>query len=169
MQGRLRSSMVSMVETEGPPWHDSRTVALLNPELVDQGMDRERESLRSFGVLERAADPGKPARCGRVAIATGWVLADRGEKVKARLVARQVNWGTWCDAFAATPRPVSIRFVQHRALANSWRVWTGDVSTAFLHAGLGQDVELVTLPPTEKEGEHPFRLRRALYGMRKAP
>eukprot|EP00972_Heterocapsa_arctica_P060852 8974775-Heterocapsa_arctica.AAC.1 len=71
-------------------------------------MDRKRESLKSFGVLERAADPGEPARCGRAAIATGWVLTDCGEKVKARLVARQVNWGTWCDAFAATPRPVSI-------------------------------------------------------------
>eukprot|EP00972_Heterocapsa_arctica_P074853 11046217-Heterocapsa_arctica.AAC.1 len=65
-----------------------------------------------------------------------WVLADRGEKVKARMVARQANWGTWCDAYAATPRPLSIRFVLHRALSYRWPAWVGHVSTAFLHAGL---------------------------------
>eukprot|EP00972_Heterocapsa_arctica_P041313 6091671-Heterocapsa_arctica.AAC.1 len=39
LQGRLRSSMVGAVETEGPPWHDRRTGALLSSELVKQGMD----------------------------------------------------------------------------------------------------------------------------------
>eukprot|EP00972_Heterocapsa_arctica_P028810 4238334-Heterocapsa_arctica.AAC.1 len=85
-----------MVETEGPPWHDSRTGAELDPTLVKEGMDRERESLQNFGVLEQVEDD-EPGRCGRQPVATGWVLADRGEKVKARLVARQVNYGVWSD------------------------------------------------------------------------
>jgi hypothetical protein len=42
--------------------------------------------LRNFGVLEQVEDD-EPGRCGRQPVATGWVLADRGEKVKARLVA----------------------------------------------------------------------------------
>eukprot|EP00972_Heterocapsa_arctica_P094393 13920518-Heterocapsa_arctica.AAC.1 len=30
------------------------------------------------------------------------------------MVARQVNWGTWCDAYAATPRPLSIACIASR-------------------------------------------------------
>eukprot|EP00972_Heterocapsa_arctica_P007158 1044764-Heterocapsa_arctica.AAC.1 len=114
IRGRLRTSMVNLVEWDGPPWHDSGTGAVLNTNLVEKGMENERGSIRSFGVLERA-DRGEPARCGRTPISTGWVLFDRGEKVKARVVARQVKWGTWRDAYAATPRPLLIRFVLHRA------------------------------------------------------
>eukprot|EP00972_Heterocapsa_arctica_P076745 11319569-Heterocapsa_arctica.AAC.1 len=108
LEGRLRSTMVGVVETMGPPWHDSRTGAELDPKLVKEGMDRERESLRNFGVMEQVEDD-EPGRCDRQPVATGWVLADRGEKVKARLVARQVNYGVWGDTYAATPRPLSIR------------------------------------------------------------
>eukprot|EP00972_Heterocapsa_arctica_P071477 10559167-Heterocapsa_arctica.AAC.1 len=43
LEGRLRSMMVGMVETEGPPWHDSRTGAELDPKLVKEAMDRERD------------------------------------------------------------------------------------------------------------------------------
>eukprot|EP00972_Heterocapsa_arctica_P006089 896001-Heterocapsa_arctica.AAC.1 len=39
IRGRLRSSMVNLVAWDGPPWHDSRTGALLNPKLVDKGME----------------------------------------------------------------------------------------------------------------------------------
>ena len=86
LEGRLRSTMVGAVETMGPPWHDSRTGVELDPKLVKEGMDRERESLRNFGVMEQVEDD-EPGRCDRPPLATGWVLADRGEKGTARLVA----------------------------------------------------------------------------------
>ena len=91
LSGRLRTSMVGLVEVAGPPWHDSRTGAVLDPLKVEIGMDRERGSMKKFAVMERAADQDEPIRLGRTPISTGWVLSDRGAAVKARLVARQVN------------------------------------------------------------------------------
>ena len=87
LEGRLRSSMVGIVQVEGPPWYDSRSGELLDPKLVEEGMDRERESLGNFEALERAEDD-EPGKCSRQPVDTGWVLADRGKTVKARLVAR---------------------------------------------------------------------------------
>ena len=90
-------------------------------------------------------------------------------KVKARLVATQVNYGSVMDTFAATPTSVAIKMLFQRALKRGWRVFVGDVSTAFLHASLPpEDLVYVRPPPTEKSATGiPFakllwRLRKAL-------
>eukprot|EP00972_Heterocapsa_arctica_P096306 14208839-Heterocapsa_arctica.AAC.1 len=64
IRGRLRTSMVNLVEWDGPPWHD------------EKAMENERGNIRTFRGLERA-DRGEPARCGRTPIITGRVLSDR--------------------------------------------------------------------------------------------
>eukprot|EP00972_Heterocapsa_arctica_P110574 16281071-Heterocapsa_arctica.AAC.1 len=94
-------------------------------------------------------------------------MSDRDETVKCRLVACEVKYGEWRDAFAATPTSVSMRLLLQRALVNGWRVVTADVSTAFLHAKLDDDDEIYVLPPeTEKKPGYVWRVRQALYGLR---
>eukprot|EP00972_Heterocapsa_arctica_P100197 14773898-Heterocapsa_arctica.AAC.1 len=63
-----------------------------------------------------------------------------------------------------------MRLLLQRALVNGWRVITADVSNAFLHAKLDDDDEIYVLPPeTEKKPGHVWRIRQALYGLRRAP
>ena len=53
-----------------------------------------------------------------------------------------------------------------------WAFYTIDVSTAFLYASLGGDVQLVALPTSMSLADHSrgyLDLQKALYGLRKAP
>eukprot|EP00972_Heterocapsa_arctica_P115360 16447298-Heterocapsa_arctica.AAC.1 len=59
-------------------------------------------------------------------IKSGWVLSDQIDTVKCRLVACEVNYGEWRDAFAATPTSVSMLLLLQRALGNDWRIVTAD-------------------------------------------
>eukprot|EP00972_Heterocapsa_arctica_P100539 14823066-Heterocapsa_arctica.AAC.1 len=89
-------------------------------------------------------------------------MSDRVETVKCRLVACEVNYGEWRDAFATTPTSVSMRLLLQRALVNGWRVVTADVRTAFLHAKLDDDDEVyVQTPDTEKKPGYVWRIRQA--------
>ena len=54
LSGRLRTSMVGLVEVAGPPWHDSRTGAVLDPVKVEIGMNKERGTLPK-GMPQRLA------------------------------------------------------------------------------------------------------------------
>eukprot|EP00972_Heterocapsa_arctica_P095764 14123771-Heterocapsa_arctica.AAC.1 len=71
-------------------------------------MDKERGSQDSFGVHTDVPDT-EPEEKGIKPIKSGWVLSDRDETVKCRLVACEVNYGEWRDAFAATPTSMSMR------------------------------------------------------------
>ena len=48
---------------------------------------------------------------GHKLIGLRWVLRQRKDSVKARLVAQEVNVGSWADAFAATPTLVGQRIL----------------------------------------------------------
>ena len=168
LEGRVHRE-IGAVASEGPPWYDTRTGALLNTKLVEEAMDRERASLDAFKVHTEVSEE-EPKKAGIRPIRMGWVLADRGTTVKARMVACEVNHGEWCDAFAATPTSVAMRLVLQRGLARGWTIFTADISTAFLHAVLDED-ELIYIPPptTDRRPWHVWRLWRALYGLRRAP
>eukprot|EP00972_Heterocapsa_arctica_P100977 14883761-Heterocapsa_arctica.AAC.1 len=116
---------VAMVTTSGPPWYDSRTGKELDPEKEKIGMEKERGCMDLFGVHTDVPDT-EPVEKGIKPIKSGWVLNGRVETVKARLVACEVNFGEWRDAFAATPTSVSMRLLLQRALVHNWRVFTAD-------------------------------------------
>eukprot|EP00972_Heterocapsa_arctica_P068542 10126690-Heterocapsa_arctica.AAC.1 len=63
----------------------------------------------------------EPVKKGMKLIKSGWAMSHRDETVKCRLVACEVNYGEWRDAFAATPTSVSMRLLLQRALVNGWR------------------------------------------------
>ena len=168
LEGRAHRE-IDAVAGEGPPWYDTRTGALLNTKLVQEGMDRERASLEAFKVRTKVSGE-EPKKAGVRPIRVGWVLSDRGATVKARMVACEVDHGDWCDAFAATPTSVDMRLALQRGMARGWTIFTADILTAFLHAVLDEDGLVYVLPPTTgRRPGHVWRLWRALYGLRRAP
>ena len=90
---------------EGPPYVDEHTGKVLDTAEVLAGMKAELESIQSYQCLYPAS-PGdeKTARI----IGTRWVLClkptrENPNRVKARLVVQDVNYGWPEDTFAATP------------------------------------------------------------------
>ena len=104
-------------------------------------------------------------------IPTRWILHDRPAKgIKARLVAQQINDGSVQDTFAATPGSVGQVLLLYIATKKKWTVCIGDVSTAFLHAPLGEGERVYVRPPANlrKAGVW-WRLTKVLYSLRAAP
>ncbi|CAE8679812.1 unnamed protein product [Polarella glacialis] len=132
-----------------PPWHSDRDGSLLDPGQVEQGMAKERQSLRDFRVYAEV-DESEPQSVGAKIVPSAWVLGAKHGGVKARLVAQQVNTGGWADTFAATPSGCAHRLLLLVAARKQWPVQLGDVSTAFLHASLPQPVYLRP-PATERK------------------
>ena len=80
----VRGSL-ALFEKRGPPWLSDRDGEILDPEKVLQGMQKENDSLRDFGVYEEV--PESEAKNARV-IPTRWVPGGRG-----RPMARQDSKG----------------------------------------------------------------------------
>ena len=111
-----------------------------------------------------------------VIVKAGWVILRKYTGVlKCRLVAKQINPGTHPDQFySPTPRQTAHRLVMHQATRHDWPLWLGDVSTAFLHAKLDEESEIIIVEPpdTEQKTDQPkiyWRMRKAMYGLRTAP
>ena len=150
---RVVKRLLGVVSQNGPPWYDANGMPLDN-EKVKAGMDKESASLQSFPTYIEVDDT-EPAKHGKKVIRSGWVLSDRGETVKARLVAQEVNYGDYMDAFAATPMSASLRVLLKIAMQRGWPVRLADLSTAFLYARLGEGELVYVLPPQSerKEGQ----------------
>jgi hypothetical protein len=167
-EARVMQRVVAPVSPNGPPWLDANGMQL-DEEKVKIGMDKERASLKSFPTYIEV-DESEPAKYGKKLIRSGWVLSDRGETVKARLVAQEVNKGDWMDVFAATPMSASLRILLQRAIKLGWTVQLADLSTAFLYAKLDEGELVYVLPPqSERVKGKVWRLLRSLYGLRRSP
>ena len=73
------------------------------------------------------------------------------------------------DTFASTPSLATLKLLLTLACTYNWFVLAGDVSTAFLHALLNDDVFVI--PPGEfyPNGGVLWKLRRAMYGLKQSP
>ncbi|CAE8615096.1 unnamed protein product [Polarella glacialis] len=157
---------VSLISITGPPWYDGRDGHELDSKAVDAGMARETASLKKFGVYTEVDEDACPAK---ELVSTRWVLNEKSAgMVKARLVAQQLNKGEPCDAFAATPALSSLRLILCLGLPRGYTAFLGDVSTAFLHAGI-QEPMFVRPPPSLRRPGKVWWLHKALYGLRRSP
>ena len=113
-------------------------------------MQKEMESLKSFGVHEETtADKLTPKELKDVIISR-WVLVWKGEDVKARLVAKGFTQDiSELDTYAGTPLLCSLQILLLMAQTRSWQVLFGDTSTAFLHAELQEDERIFVETPIE--------------------
>ena len=107
------------------------------------------------------------------AIDSRWVHKNKTPtEVRSRIVAKgyKEEVEDLDDIYASTPLFVILRVLLTVAMARSWRIRLGDVSTAFLHAPLGNQ-RVYIWPPKEyyPEGTTLRRLKKAMYGLRSSP
>ena len=106
-------------------------------------------------------------------IQSRWVLRDKGNKVRARIVAKGFTETIHDldDIYASTPIFCVLRTLLTLASNNVWIGITGDISTAFLHAAAAT-ADLYMYPPKEfynPEDNIVWKLLKAIYGLRSSP
>ena len=131
--------------------------------------------MRSFEVYRLIPLASTTPEEQRHAIATRWVETWKGDKVKCRLVAKDLKVKDLLrdkdELYAATPAFVTLKVQLTIALANRWGVWSLDIGNAFLHAKLPQDKKILVWPPEDQlqfQG-YLWQLEKAMYGLRVAP
>jgi hypothetical protein len=148
-------------------WYDTE----YPEELLVEGMQQEIQSMKTFDVyeemLEELLDNVQRAKI----IDTRWVHRYKGHGVRSRLVVRgfmqQIEDAD--ETFASMPTLITLKTLLTVAQAKGWSVRAADVSTAFLHATLTEDVYI--RPPAEyyPAGGVIWKLKRALYGLKNSP
>ena len=96
------------------------------------------------------------------------------DKHKARLVARgfsqqhDIDYG---DTFSPVVKPATVRLVLSLAISRGWSLRQVDVSNAFLHGFLREEVYMQQ-PPGFEDSQFPThvcKLQRAIYGLKQSP
>ena len=96
------------------------------------------------------------------------------ERYKARLVAKGFHQQPdidYMETFSPVIKPVTIRTVLSIAIASNWDIRQLDVTNAFLHGVISEDVYM-TQPPGFVHASYPnhvCHLHKALYGLKQAP
>ena len=137
----------------------------------DAARSDELQAMLDNGVMTPATLPK-----GRQAIPCKFVYAVKKDqhgntnKFKARLVAQGFREREGIDynkVFAPVTMSPAIRTAISHAAAEEWHIRQFDVSTAFLHAPLEEEI-YVTLPPEAGMGSQPFKLNKAIYGLKQS-
>ena len=127
-----------------------------------QAMDKELTDLIQKGVYDVVDQASKKP------LSTKWVLTKKSDgRLKARLVVRGFEqFQPQGSNYAPTLHISTLRVVLTMAITKKMIVRQFDISSAFLNADLDQDV-FVT--PPEGVGDKCWKLKKALYGLKRAP
>ncbi len=140
---------------------------------------KEVDNLTSNGTfVEVPYDQVPPtARVHRAHTLFEWKRGDDGNRTvpKVRTVfdgSTQVHGVDFDKAYAPVARLATLRMFLSLAAANSWVVHQMDVTAAFLHGSLTEEVYVRPPPgfPQERDGRRVvWLLKKSLYGLRQAP
>ena len=145
----------------------------LDKQKTIEGMKQEILSMKQQQVyMEVDIDTLTPEQRKNI-IQSRWVLRDKGNKVRARIVAKGFTEtiSDLDDICASTPIFCVLRTLLTLACNNGWIGITGDISTAFLHAAAAT-ADLYMYPPKEfynPEDNIVWKLLKATYGLRSSP
>ena len=171
---------VNQEESEEVPdavWREDPTEEELDPEKLKEGIRDEMDFMEKMGMFEDSTEQECWDKTGAAPTSTRWVLGkkvlDNGEDiVRARLVGRDFNTGRRLneDLFAATPPLEALKLLLRASMVREeggeeTKLMFIDVRKAHLIPKCEEDV-YVRLP--EEFGYKVVKLRRWLYGMRKA-
>ncbi len=133
--------------------------------LVIAGKQKEMENIEFFEVKTDILEKDVPA--GAVVRPTDWVMAQKGDEVRCRLVYKDYADVKRDDLFSPTPTPTAVRIVLLYAAMHDLRVQVGDLSVAFMHAE-PKEVRYAKPPPDLKQPGVIWKLLKAMNGMRTA-
>ena len=138
-----------------------------------EGMKNEIQSMKTQQVyIEVHLDTLTPQQRQQI-IQSRWVLREKGNTVRARIVAKGYTEtiSDLDEIYASTPIFCVLRTLLALSCNNGWTVRTGDISTAFLHAAAAT-TDLYMYPPKEfynPEDNIIWKLNKAIYGLRSSP
>ena len=138
-----------------------------------EGMKHEVEQMKKQGVYSEVNINDLTPEQQATIIESRWVLRDKGDKVRARIVAKGYTEQTE-DAnaiYASAAIFCILRILLTMAMAKQWTVKAGDISVAFLHANAATK-DLYMWPPQEfynDSWQTVWRLHKAMYGLRSSP
>ena len=117
---------------------------------------------------------------GHNVIGTKWVYRNKQDqdgivvRNKVRLIAQgytQVEGLNFGEIYALVARLEAIRILLAYAYAHNIKLYQMDVKSAFLNGYINEEV-YVEQPPgfeDDKKPNHVYKLKKALYGLKKAP
>ena len=109
-------------------------------ERLQKGMNKEMDQMKKHDVYEEVSTDDVDQETLHNAIDSRWVHKNKTPtEVRSRIVAKgyKEEVEDLDDIYASTPLFVILRVLLTVAMARSWKIRLGDVSTAFLHAPLG--------------------------------
>ena len=127
---------------------------------------RELDRLAEFGVYETV---DLQVDLAKKRSTTRWHMYYRKDGISARFVARKFKGDeAMYDAFTPSSTPSTGRIIDYLSLKTSYHTCTTDVTNAYFH--VGEDEECYLDPPAALENPPSvlWRMRKQLYGRRRA-
>ena len=112
------------------------------------GMKKEMLSMKNFDVFDEVPTSSLSEEALSEAMSTRWVKVRKSDgTVRCRIVVRGYTQQVYDrdELFASTPSLTTLKLLLTLSSAFGWRIATGDVSTAFLHAAVDGDIYVI--PP----------------------
>ena len=136
----------------------------LDQEQTTEGMKQEIRPMKAQQVYTEVSYNTLTSEQHNKIIKSRWVLRQKGDIVRARIVAKgyteEVRDND--DIYASTPIFCVLRLLLTMSLVNNWKVKAGDTATD----------DLFMFPPTEfynPEDQIVWKLNKAIYGLRSSP